>query len=290
MSCINMAFTMKRILYIAAVILGTAFTVSCESKVEQPAKDVLAGVLNEYENGNYNKAKMLIDSIKRAHPKAYKTLREAEAMRRKVLLKEKERDVAYFENELNGLEERRDAMLSAFEYSKNVKYQDVGVYSVPSQAISANVFNNYLRATVNENGEAFLTSYYRGKRIGYKEVKVGCGDVYVSAVNSLPSWTGKEYGIYVERRDFKHSDDGGVMDFIATANGEITVELIGDKEKFSYTLRQSDVEAVVRVLELSNVLSSIVECREMRDAAQFALDFLLKGEQRLNKDTVAVEE
>ena len=46
-----MAFTMKRILYIAAVILGTAFTVSCESKVEQPAKDVLAGVLNEYENG-----------------------------------------------------------------------------------------------------------------------------------------------------------------------------------------------------------------------------------------------
>ena len=87
---------MKRILYIAAVVLGTAFTVSCESKVEQPAKDVLAGVLNEYENGNYNKAKMLIDSIKRAHPKAYKTLREAEAMRRKVLLKEKERDVAYF--------------------------------------------------------------------------------------------------------------------------------------------------------------------------------------------------
>ena len=289
MSCINMAFTMKRILYIAAVILGTAFTVSCESKVEQPAKDVLSGVLNEYENGNYNKAKMLIDSIKRAHPKAYKTLREAEAMRRKVLLKEKERDVAYFENELKGLEERRDAMLSAFEYSKNVKYQDVGVYSVPSQAISANVFNNYLRATVNENGEAFLTSYYRGKRIGYKEVKVGCGELYVSAVNSIHSWTGKEYGIYVERRDFKHSDDGGVMDFIATANGEITVELIGDKERFSYTLRQSDVEAVVRVLELSNVLSSIVECREMRDAAQFALDFLLKGEQRLNKDTVAVE-
>ena len=285
-----MAFTMKRILYIAAVILGTAFTVSCESKVEQPAKDVLAGVLNEYENGNYNKAKMLIDSIKRAHPKAYKTLREAEAMRRKVLLKEKERDVAYFENELKGLEERRDAMLSAFEYSKNVKYQDVGVYSVPSQAISANVFNNYLRATVNENGEAFLTSYYRGKRIGYKEVKVGCGELYVSAVNPIHSWTGKEYGVYVERRDFKHSDDGGVMDFIATANGEITVELIGDKEKFSYTLRQSDVEAVVRVLELSNVLSSIVECREMRDAAQFALDFLLKGEQRLNKDTVAVEE
>ena len=43
------------------------------------------------------------------------------------------------------------------------------------------------------------------------------------------------------------------------------------------------------MLELSNVLSSIVECREMRDAAQFALDFLLKGEQRFNKDTVTVE-
>ena len=206
---------MKKTIYIAALLFGVGFFSSCENSVEQPAKDVLAVVQSEYEAGNYNKAKALIDSIKSAHPKAYKTLREAEAMRRKVLLKEKERDVAYFEEELKELEARRDAMLSAFEYSKNAKYQDVGVYSLPSQAISANVFNNYLRATVNEYGEAFITSYYRGKRIGCKEVKVGCGDVYVTASSTIYSRGGKEYGVYVERRDFKHSDDGGLMDFIA---------------------------------------------------------------------------
>ena len=283
-----MTFAMKKTIYIAALLFGVGFFSSCENSVEQPAKDVLAVVQSEYEAGNYNKAKALIDSIKSAHPKAYKTLREAEAMRRKVLLKEKERDVAYFEEELKELEARRDAMLSAFEYSKNAKYQDVGVYSLPSQAISANVFNNYLRATVNEYGEAFITSYYRGKRIGCKEVKVGCGDVYVTASSSIYSWSGKEYGVYVERRDFKHSDDGGMMDFIASAQGTVTVELIGNDSKFSYELRQADVEAIAKVLELSDVLRSIVECRDMLDAARFSLDFLLKGEQRLRKDSVTM--
>lgn len=282
-------FTMKKILYITTLIIGAGLLGSCESRVEQPAKGVLDCVLSEYEAGNFNKAKMLIDSIKSAHPKAYKTLREAETMRRKVLLKEKERDVQYFEDELKKLEARRDAMLSAFEYSKNVKYQDVGVYSLPSQAVAANVFNNYLRATVNEYGEVFLTSYYRGKRIGYKEVKVSCGDVYVSADNSIYAWSGKEYGVYVDRRDYKYGDDGGLMDFIATAQGKIVVELIGNGSRFSYELRPSDAEAVVKVLELSGVLKSIVECRDMRDSAQFSLDFLLKGEQRLNKDTATIE-
>ena len=92
-----MTFAMKKTIYIAALLFGVGFFSSCENSVEQPAKDVLAVVQSEYEAGNYNKAKALIDSIKSAHPKAYKTLREAEAMRRKVLLKEKERDVAYFE-------------------------------------------------------------------------------------------------------------------------------------------------------------------------------------------------
>ena len=78
------------------------------------------------------------------------------------------------------------------------------------------------------------------------------------------------------------------MDFIASAQGSVTVELIGDDSKFSYELRQADVEAIAKVLELSDVLRSIVECRDMLDTARFSLDFLLKGEQRLQKDSVTM--
>lgn len=261
---------------------------SCESKIEEPARDVLSEVHKELQAGNYNVAKMLIDSIKAAHPKAYKTLREAEALRREVLVKEKERDIAFFDNELQRLTEMRDTMLKEFDYSKNAKYQDVGVYSVPSQAISKNAFNSYLRATVKEDGDAVLTSYYRGSRIGYKAVKVMCGEVYVSADECIYSWTGKEHGVYVERRDFKRGEDGGMMDFIATANGKVVVELSGIRTH-EYELRQEDIKAITMVKELSDVLLAIRECREMRDAAQYSLDFLMKGSERLRKDSVAVE-
>lgn len=279
---------MKKIHSIILFAFSAFMMLSCESKIEEPARDVLSEVHKELQAGNYNVAKMLIDSIKAAHPKAYKTLREAEALRREVLVKEKERDIAFFDNELQRLTEMRDTMLKEFDYSKNAKYQDVGVYSVPSQAISKNAFNSYLRATVKEDGDAVLTSYYRGSRIGYKAVKVMCGEVYVSADECIYSWTGKEHGVYVERRDFKRGEDGGMMDFIATANGKVVVELSGTRTH-EYELRQEDIKAITMVKELSDVLLAIRECREMRDAAQYSLDFLMKGSERLRKDSVAVE-
>lgn len=262
--------------------------ISCEKKIEEPARNILAEIRSELAAGNYNRAKILIDSVKHAHPKAYKTRREAEALRHEVLVKEKERDIAFLDGELQRLTTLRDTLLPAFDFSKNSKYQDVGVYSVPSQAISKNAFNSYLRATVKENGEAVITSLYRGSRIRCKSVKASCGDVYVVADAPVYSWTGKEYGVYVERYDFRRGSDGGLMDFIASANGKVKVSLSGEKE-YEYELRQEDVKAITMVNELSDVLIAISECRKMRDAAQYSLDFLMKGSERLRQDTVQVE-
>lgn len=270
------------------LLVFSLFMLSCESKIEDPARNILEEIRNEFAAGNYNRAKTLIDSVKSAHPKAYKTRREAEALRHEVLIKEKERDIAYFDSELQRLVEQRDTMLQGFEFSKNSKYQDVGVYSVPSQAISKNVFNSYLRATVKENGEAVITSFYRGNRIRCKSVKVSCGDVYVVAEEPVYSWTGKEYGVYVERYDFKRGNDGGLMDFIASAQDKVVVELAGERS-FKYELRKDDVTAITKVKELSDVLLSISKCREMREAAQYSLDFLMKGNDRFKKDTLQTE-
>lgn len=280
---------MKKILSIILSMLSAVMMLSCEGKIEQPARDILSEVRNEFKAGNYNRAKMLIDSVKLAHPKAYKTLREAEALRHEVLIREKERDIAYFNSEMQRLVELRDTMLKEFDYSRNAKYQDMGVYSVPFQAISKNAFNNFLRATVKENGEAVLTSYYRGARIGYKAVKVKCGELYVSAENSIYSWSGKEHGVYIERRDYRRGDDGGIMDFVASSSGKVVVELSGGSRDFGYELRQEDVKAITMVKELSDVLLSIAECREMLDAAQYSLDFLMKGNDRFKKDTLQTE-
>ena len=67
------------------------------------------------------------------------------------------------------------------------------------------------------------------------------------------------------------------MDFVASSSGKVVVELSGGSRDFGYEMRQEDVKALTMVKELSDVLLSIAECREMLDAAQYSLDFLQKG-------------
>ena len=86
--------------------------------------------------------------------------------------------------------------------------------------------------------------------------------------------------MYNERRDYRYGSDGGIMDFIAVADGALKVELLGGSDKVEYTLRNDDAVAVRRVLELSNLLKAVKETSAMRDEAQRALDFLLKSQER----------
>ena len=74
------------------------FAFSCVSKVEDPAEELLARARVEYDNGKYNNTRVLLDSIKIVSPKAYKTLREAELLRREAMKKECERNVAFYES------------------------------------------------------------------------------------------------------------------------------------------------------------------------------------------------
>lgn len=253
---------------------------SCGSKVEKPAVDLLSQARVAYENGNYNNARVLLDSIKIVAPKAYKTLREAEIMRRRVMIKEKERDVAFLESEMRLLATKRDSLASGFTFNKDKRYQDRGYYTVPSQAISKNAQNNFLRASVYEDGVMFLTSFYRGKSIRHTTVKLSSGGTYVSCDRPFLERNYKELGVNNERRDYKYGEDDGLVDFILAAGGKIDVELSGSKGKASYTMRSSDAEAVRRALELTQAIVAVQKAVEMLDEARYSLEFLRRSEER----------
>ena len=271
---------MKKIHFIPLFLFSALLLSSCEKSVEEPARLLLAKAQSLYEAGNYNSAKQTIDSMGLSCSKAYKTRREGEILRRKIMLDEKQRDVSYFTALYDSLVAKRDDMVKSFTLNKNSKYQDEGFYFVPSQAMGANPFNNFLRAIVKESGDAYMMSFYRGSKIGHNTVKVSSGDSFVVCDNPLLSRSYSEYGVYNERRDYKYGNDGGVMDFIATADGPIKVELLGGTGICKYTLRNEDAVAVRQILELSNLLKAVKETSAMRDEAQRALDFLLKSQER----------
>lgn len=270
---------MKR-LHLLLLIVAIFFFVSCEKSVEEPARKLLVKAKDFYAGEDYNSARVIIDSISMTYPKAYKTRREAEILRREIMLKEKHRDVEYFASMYDMLSERRDSLVTAFVFNKDAQYQDMGYYTVPAQAIALNPFNCFLRASVKENGDAYLTSYYRGGKIAHKRLKVSSGDNFVVCETPFSSRSYWNLGVYNERREYRYGADGGVMDYIASATSPIKVELSGDQGKYEYQLRDEDATAIKRIIELANLLKMVEEAREMRDEARRALDFLIKSQQR----------
>ena len=253
---------------------------SCVSKVEDPAEELLSRARVEYENGKYNNARILLDSIKIVSPKAYKTLREAEKLRREAMIKENERNVLFYEEELRALTAVRDSMAAGFDFTKDKRYQDKGYYTVPSQAIAQNAYNNFLRASVYEDGTMYLTSFYRGKSIRHKCVKLSCGDTYVSCSAPFLERNFKDLGVNNERRDYKYGQDDGLVDFVVATQGTIEVELSGANGKVNYTLRAADAAAIRSVFELSQAIKAVKVNEEMLDEARYMLDFLKRSEAR----------
>ena len=253
---------------------------SCVSKVEDPAEELLSRARIEYENGKYNNARILLDSIKIVSPKAYKTLREAEKLRREAMIKENERNVLFYEEELRALTAVRDSMAAGFDFTKDKRYQDKGYYTAPSQAIAQNAYNNFLRASVYEDGTMYLTSFYRGKSIRHKCVKLSCGDTYVSCSAPFLERNFKDLGVNNERRDYKYGQDDGLVDFVVATQGAIEVELSGANGKVNYTLRAADAAAIRSVFELSQAIKAVKVNEEMLDEARYMLDFLKRSEAR----------
>lgn len=273
-------------LHLLLLLAATYTLFSCEKSIEEPARLLLAEARELYAADEYNSARILIDSISMTYPKAYKTRREAEILRREVMLKEKQRDVEYFTGMYDMLVERRDSLVTGFTFNKDAQYQDMGYYTVPSQAIALNPFNSFLRASVKENGDAYLASYYRGAKISHKTLKVSSGESFVICENPFSSRSYWYLGVYNERRDYRYGADDGVMDFIASATDPVKVNISGEQGKYEYMLRDDDAKAIKRVIELSNLLKMVEEARSMRDEAQRSLDFLIKSQQRSQENAV----
>ncbi len=261
------------------VVFAALICLSCGESVEEKAQSLLSQARVAYEARNYNDAKLLLDSIKAAYPKAFKVRREAIGLMRDVELGEQQRSVDYYNGELLRLLSERDSLLSSFVLEKDKRYQDVGHYMIPSQTIKNNVGNSYLRAQVDENGVATLTSIYRGKPIGHTSVKVSSGDNYAECSLPFNTYKSQHLGMTTERVDFRYGRDGGLMDFIASYSSPLTVELSGDNT-YKYTLRSSDASAIADVLRLSFLMHIIDSVKSMRDEAERRIEFINHNKEK----------
>lgn len=284
-------FFMKRLAYILVAAASLSLFTSCGESVEQQAARVLQTARTAYENGDYQSAKIQLDSLKLQFPKAFEARREALKLTREVELAEQQRSVACFDSLLLVKRGELEKMLQSggFTFEKNEKYQEVGNFMVASQAPMKNLNNSYLRGQVDEKGVMTITSIYKGRPIGHNKVKVSCGDSFAESVNPLNVYTSKHMGVTTERADFRFGKDEGIIGFIVLNNNKsIKVELSG-KSTYSYTMRKEDVKAIASLYDLSMQLRTIEELEASRQEALRHIEFVKRNKQRSESEAAVTE-
>lgn len=265
---------MKKVMLLACLCC-TLF--SCED-VEKKAGEKLQAAREAFELGNYNEAKILIDSIKVLYPKAFETRRAGIGLMQEVELKEQEKSLVYLDSMLQAKQKEFDAIKGKYTFEKDAEYQNIGNYLHPSQVIEKNLHRSFLRFQVDENGVMSMTSIYCGAHnIHHVAVKVTAPDgSFAETPAAKDSYETTDLGEKIEKADFKLGEDGNVMGFLyLNKDKNIKVNYRGERP-YSITMTAADRQALVSVYELAQLLSSMTEIKKNMEEANLKIEFVKK--------------
>lgn len=251
--------------------------ISCNN-VEKKAGEKLRTAREAFNRGDYNEAKIQIDSIKILYPKAFETRRQGIGLMQQVELKEQEISLVYLDSMLQVKQDEFEKIKGKFTFEKDAEYQKIGNYLHPSQVIEKNLHRSFLRFQVDETGKMSMTSIYCGPHnIHHVAVKVIAPDgSFAETPASKDSYETTDLSEKIEKADYKLDEDGNVIGFIyLNKDKNIKVNYLGERS-YTTTLTPNDRKAAAEVYELAQLLSSITEIKKNMEEANLKIEFVKK--------------
>ena len=251
--------------------------IGCED-IEKKADVKLQEARAAFEQGNFEEAKQLIDSIKVLYPKAFDTRKASLALQREVELAEQRQLVDSIDSELAEMQQAIEGIKDRFVLEKDEQYQRIGNYFDKSQTVEKNIHRSFLRFQVSEEGKLSMTSIYCGaSNIHHTAVKVTAPDGSLAETpNSKDSYETSDLGEQIEKADYKYGEDGGVIDFItAHQTDNLKVQFMGDRN-FNTSMTAADRKAAANVRELATLLNNIANLNKAKEDAQLKIRYIEK--------------
>ena len=276
------------------LIVGLCVTLvlaSCGNDAEKKANERLTTARTAFEQGDYNEAKLQIDSIKILYPKAFDARREGISLMQQIELKEQQ-SLVYLDSILQTKQKEFESIKNKYVLEKDAEYQQTGNYFWPTQTVEKNLHRSFLRFQVNEQGVMSMTSIYcGGSNLHHFAVKVIAPDgSFAETPASKDSYETTDLGEKIEKADYKMGADGNVMGFLyLNRDKNIKVEYIGDR-KYTTTMTSADRQALAGIYELSQLLSSIEQIKKEQEEANLKIQFVTKKiEQKQQKEATEKE-
>ncbi len=263
---------MKYIIY----LLLPLCLISCNS-TERKAQQLLQQANEAFLTDSFNTAKLLIDSIKVLYPKAFDARRQGIKLMQQVELEEQQRNLVYLDSLLQVKFAQLDSIRSQYVLEKDTAYQEIGNYLWPTQTIERNLGRAFLRAQVDETGVMSLTSIYYGPHnIHHTAVRVSFDDLFAETPPSTDSYETTDIKGKIEKADFKRGNDGGIIDFVvANSDKKLKLKYLGETT-YATNLTPDDIKAIVKINELSTILSNITKAQNEQKEANLKIAFIQK--------------
>ncbi len=271
---------MKKVLALFALAV---ITVSCGENIEKLAGKHLDNAKEAFSMGKFNIAKQEIDSIRILYPKAFETRRQGIRLMQQVEEAEQMRTIEYEDSIIALITEAFEKIKGDYVFEKDEQYQDLGLYTIKSQAVTRNIDRTYIRASVDELGRMTLVSSYRGSSyIHHDWLKLSVGEKYVDTPESRDRHEFTDLGVCYERLSFINGNDGGAAAFIsANKDADITYTLYRktgpDSSRPVYRnlkMTKDDRYAIAKLYDLSQILLTLTEHKNLRDEAERHLMFI----------------
>lgn len=271
---------MKKQILLSIILLAA---VSCGESIEQKAGHHLDNAKEAFSIGNYNVAKQEIDSIKILYPKAFEARRQGIKLMQQIEEAEQMRAIEYEDSVIAVATAAFEKIKGNYTFEKDERYQDLGLYTIKSQAPQRNTDRTYIRAQVDELGRMTLISSYRGSSyIHHDWLKLSVGEVYVDTPESSDRHEFEDLGVYYEWLSFINGNDGGAAAFInANKDANITYTLYRKTGPESsrpvyrnLKLNKDDRYAIASLYDLSQVLLTLNEHKNLREEADRHLKFI----------------
>ena len=223
----------------------------------------------------YNKAKILIDSILNNYPNNIEYTTRSKELLRVITKAEQENNLVFLDSMLSVKQEELSPLLANFE--ENLEVGDIPLLIHKRQKVENSALRSYIMANLNKNGAFYLSSRYVGKqRSHHTAIKVY--DQSLSAeTESIEedsllnrSFTDDEW--HWEIINYKENRDNGVADFISNHfDKPLKVEFIGRQKQY-IIMEKYDKEAIRDAYEISFLLRETAKIKEQIENVKSTLN------------------
>lgn len=264
---------MKKILILASVLL---LSVSCSDNGKKAAEALYNEAQTAYDAGQYNDAKVLLDSIDHNYRKCIDVRKLAQVLMYKINLEIEKNNNIETAKLLEETSTKINEITQKYFTFEKSEYDELGRYIYNGTEVEKNVQRSYIHAAVDEYGVTQLISTYSGgKDINHTALRIIASNGESILTETIPYNDGSNYkyvidGTHYESVTYKGEKDNGALAFVASHADDkgLKAVLIGENKEFPVTISAKEREALAISFELGVILSAQLQYSQQNKVAQ----------------------